>query len=71
MYFTAIMTHWSVKCIYATANKPDNVDSESEVVFKHIWIMTLAVRGLPDYSWNLLLTYISLHVFDIPALNLQ
>ena len=34
--FTPIinMTHWSVKCIYATPNKQDNVDSGSEVVLK-------------------------------------
>ena len=26
------ITHWSVKCIYATPNKQDNVDSELEAV---------------------------------------
>jgi len=54
--FHSQFDHWSVKCINATPNKQDNVDSESEVVLKHVWFMTVAVRGLPDYSWNLLLT---------------
>lgn len=56
LHVTPSLTHWSVKCIFATPNKQDNVDSESEVVLKYIWIMTMAMRGLPDYSWNLLLT---------------
>ena len=41
------MTHRSVKCIYATPHKQDNVDSELEVT-ETSGVMRMAMFGLPD-----------------------
>lgn len=53
LQFTPNVTHWSVKCIYATPNKQDNVDSVSEVVWiKHLVHDCGRERPIPDYSWK-------------------
>lgn len=53
LQFTPNVTHWSVKCIYATPNKQDNVDSVSEVVWiKHLVHDCGQERPIPDYSWK-------------------